>query len=89
MDEGRAIGARDLVLAIFRLAVADYLGLWYGHDDPASARHTKGTLRSDAEEFLLSSWSADLGDLVGIQSTAVWREARRLYLRDEPLMRVA
>ena len=27
-------GARDLILAIFRLAVADYLGLAFSHDGP-------------------------------------------------------
>jgi len=38
MDD-RTETARDLVLAIFRLAVCDYLGLSYGHDGPDRARH--------------------------------------------------
>jgi hypothetical protein len=66
MEDGRAIGARDLILAVFRLAVADYLGVWYGHDEPAPVKRTKGGFRSEAEEFLRSSWGAYLADLVGI-----------------------
>lgn len=42
MEDGRAIGARDLIVAVFRLAVADYLGVWYGHDEPAPVKRTKG-----------------------------------------------
>ena len=38
MDD-RTETARDLVLAIFRLAVCDYLGLSYGHDGPDRSRH--------------------------------------------------
>ena len=56
MEDGRAIGARDLILAVFRLAVADYLGVWYGHDEPAPVKRTKGGFHSEAEEFLRSSW---------------------------------
>jgi hypothetical protein len=82
MEDGRAIGARDLILAVFRLAVADYLGVWYGHDEPAPVKRTKGTFRSPAEEFLLSSWAVYLGDLVGIRADAVWRDTERLYQRD-------
>jgi hypothetical protein len=83
MEEGRAIGARDLILAVFRLAVADYLGVWYGHDEPAPVKRTNGTFRSHAEEFLVSYWAVYLGDLVGIQAKAVWRDTERLRLRDE------
>ena len=38
-----AICARDLVLAVFRLAVADYLGVCYGHDEPGPNKRTKGS----------------------------------------------
>ena len=37
MEDELAIGARDLVLAILRLAVADYLGVCYGHDERTSS----------------------------------------------------
>jgi hypothetical protein len=89
MEDGRAIGARDLILAVFRLAVADYLGVWYGHDEPAPVKRTKGTFRSHAEEFLLSSWAVYLGDLVGIQAKAIWRDTERLHLRDRQMVRAA
>lgn len=89
MVEGRNIGARDLLLAVFRLAVADYLGLWYGHDEPAPAKRTNGALRAEAREFLLSSWASYLGDLVGVQANAIWRDAERLDLSDRENARVA
>jgi len=37
----RIEGARDLILAIFRLAVADYLGLAFSHDGPGPVRRTR------------------------------------------------
>jgi len=55
IEDGRAVGTRDLVVAIFRLAVADYLGVWYGHDAPAPLKHTNGQFRSEAADFLGSS----------------------------------
>ena len=78
MEEGRAIGARDLIIAVFRLAVADYLGVWYGHDEPAPVKSTNGAHRFEAEEFLVGPWAPYLGNLAGIQADAVWREASRL-----------
>lgn len=89
MEEGRAIGARDLILAVFRLAVADYLGVWYGHDEPAPVKRTKGGFHSEAEEFLRSSWAAYLADLVGIQANAIWRDTERLHRRDRQMARAA
>ena len=89
MDEGRTIGARDLVLAVFRLAVADYLGLWYGHDEPAPLKRTKGAARTTAEAFLTSPWAKYLGDLVGIRADALWREAGRLRSQADLLDRAA
>jgi hypothetical protein len=89
MEDGRAIGARDLILAVFRLAVADYLGMWYGHDEPAPVKRTKGGFHSEAEGFLRSSWATYLGDLVGIQANAVWRDTQRLHIRDEQMARAA
>jgi hypothetical protein len=89
MEDGRAIGARDLILAVFRLAVADYLSVWYGHDEPAPVKRTKGGFHSEAEEFLRSSWGAYLADLVGIQAKGIWRDATRLHLRDGQMGRAA
>lgn len=89
MEEGRAIGARDLILAVFRLAVADYLGVWYGHDEPAPVKRTKGGFHSEAEEFLRSSWAAYLADVVGIQANAIWRDTERLHRRDRQMARAA
>ncbi|HCF99154.1 MAG TPA: hypothetical protein DEV93_01255 [Chloroflexi bacterium] len=78
MEDGRVLGAQDLILAVFRLAVADYLGTWYGHDEPAPAKRTNGRFRADAEKFLRGAWAAYLGDLVGLESAAVWRWTHRL-----------
>jgi hypothetical protein len=89
MEDGRAIGTRDLILAVFRLAVADYLGVWYGHDEPALVKRTKGGFHSEAEEFLRSSWAAYLADLVGIQANAIWRDTERLHRRDRQMARAA
>jgi hypothetical protein len=89
MDDGRVIGAQELILAIFRLAVTDYLGVWYGHDKPAPVKRTKRGFHSEAEGFLRSSWAAYLGDLVGIQANAIWRDTERLHLRDRQMARAA
>jgi hypothetical protein len=85
MDDGRAIGARDLILAVFRLAVADYLGVWYGHDEPAPMKRTKGGFRAEADEFLRSPWAAYLADLVGLRAEAIWSDTVRLQLADRQL----
>ena len=89
MEEGRSIGARDLIIAVFRLAVADSLGVWYGHDEPAPVKRTKGGPHAEADEFLRSPWAAYLADLVGIQSKAIWRDAHRLHLADSLADRAA
>ena len=76
MDE-RTETARDLVLAIFRLAVCDYLGLSYGHDGPDRSRHCGRSDRAvEAGFFLTSSWAAHLAELAGFRADLVWREAR-------------
>ena len=74
--DGRDEGGRELILAVFRLAVADYLGRSYNHDGvvPERAGPTRG--RSNAEKFLRSRWADYLADLVGIQPGKVWAEAR-------------
>jgi len=75
----RIEGARDLILAIFRLAVADYLGLAFSHDGPGPVRRTRGApYIEQAGQFLSSAWAAYLADLIGLNGSAIWREARQL-----------
>jgi hypothetical protein len=74
--EGRAEGARHLILAVFRLAVCDYLGLSYGHDAPERSRRVCSPFAAEAGLFLASSWAAHLADLAGFRSQLVWREAQ-------------
>jgi hypothetical protein len=75
----RAEGARDLILAIFRLAVADYLGLAFSHDGLGPVRRTRrAPYAGQARLFLASAWAAYLADLIGLNGSAIWREARQL-----------
>lgn len=76
--EGRSEGARELILAVFRLSVADYLGHSYSHDCDAPVRTAANRFRSDAATFLSSSWAEYLADLGGFAASAVWREVRHL-----------
>ena len=68
--------AQDLVLAIFRLAVCDYLGTSYGHDGPDRQRHVPAAGRDEAATFLQSPWAAFLGDVAGVSAPTVWTIAR-------------
>ena len=75
----RIEGARDLILATFRLAVADYLGLAFSHDGPGTVRRTRrAPYVGQAGLFLASAWAAYLADLIGLDGRAVWREAKKL-----------
>jgi hypothetical protein len=53
--DGRTLGAIDLILAIFRLAVADYLGLAYGHDAVGRPRAVRPRYRAHADQSSASS----------------------------------
>lgn len=80
--DGRAEGARDLVLAIFRLSVCDYLGLSYGHDEPDRPRPCRA--QQDPAEvllFLTGTWAADLAEMAGFPAHLVWSEARLIKKR--------
>jgi hypothetical protein len=79
--EGRTEGARELILAVFRLGVADYLGHSYSHDGDAPVRNFGHWRASEAAIFLTGAWAACLGDLIGLDAGVIWREAR---LRGEP-----
>jgi hypothetical protein len=89
MVEGLAICARDLVLAIFRLAVADHQGICYGHDEPGPKKRTKGNSQADAADFLVSPWAAHLADLAGFSVHTVWKETQRRRLQEVELDRAA
>lgn len=81
MEDGLAIGARDLVLAILRLAVADYLGVCYGHEEPAPYKRRNRGFQFEGAEFLRSPWAAHLADLAGVSVHIVWKEAKRQRAR--------
>jgi hypothetical protein len=68
-------GATDLVVAIFRLATADYLGREYGHDEVGRPRAVQPHHRADAEAFLCGPWAACLGDWINLSSTSVFGRA--------------
>ena len=74
--------AQTLIQALFRLAVCDYIGIAYGHDEPGPDKWTKlnPTLQSDAERFLTGEWAAHLGDLAGLTTGVIWMQAQRNLL---------
>ena len=73
----RAEAVRDLVLAVIRLAVCDYVGIAYGHDGPIPHKMTKSrAYGADAERFLTGSWAAYLADQVGLRADVLWQQAR-------------
>jgi hypothetical protein len=76
--EGRIEGARDLVLAVFRIAVCDYLGRSYGHDQPASRRCVRRCSAAEAAIFLTSAWAGHLAEMAGFRAELVWRAARAM-----------
>jgi hypothetical protein len=76
--DGQIEGARDLILAVFRLAVADFLGASYNHDGSGPTRRVKLRFRADADAFLRSQWGAWLGDRIGVRASAICAEAERL-----------
>ena len=89
MEDGLAICSRDLVLAVFRLAVADYLGVCYGHDGPGPYKRIHGTFQFEGAQFLQSPWAAHLADLAGVSVHVVWKEAQRQRGRDVEASRAA
>jgi hypothetical protein len=74
--DGLTEGARDLVLAIFRMAVADYLALAYGHDGPGRPRRVRPRHRADAELFLQGPWASCLGEWINLPARSIWAQAR-------------
>jgi len=76
--DGRCEGSIELIVAVFRLAIADFLGHSYSHDGSAPIRRATTRYRSEATIFLTSPWAAYLADQIGLQASAIWREARRV-----------
>jgi len=76
--DGRCEGSIELIVAVFRLAIADYLGHSYSHDGCAPIRRATSRNRSEATMFLTSPFAAYLADQIGLNASAIWREARRL-----------
>ena len=75
---GRSEGSMELLVALFRLAVADFLGHSYSHDGCGAIRSITSRHRTDASAFLSGPWAAYLADVIGLDGAAIWREARRL-----------
>jgi len=76
--DGRATCARDLVLAIFRLAVADHLGICYGHDGPIPRKLVrKHDSAAEAATFLAGPWAAHLADLAGFRLRTLQRHLNK------------
>jgi hypothetical protein len=70
-------GAQGLVLAIFRLAVADYLGLVDGSDGRVRRRGMDLRRRAEAAAFMAGPHAERLAGLIGLSADAIWAEARR------------
>jgi len=71
-------GCIELIAAVFRLAVADYVGQSYSHDGCAPTRKASQRHRADASTFLTGAWARYLADQVGLEAGAIWRDAKRL-----------
>ena len=85
--DGRTEGAVDLITSIFRLAVADYVGWSYAHDGCAPTRGVRPQHRAGAIDFLTGPWAKYYADLVGLDGSAIWREARRLAESNRPALK--
>jgi hypothetical protein len=72
LEDGLTIGARDLVLSIVRLAVADYLGVCFGHDEPGPYKRMHGNFQFEGAEFLRSSLGCAPGGSLAVSAHVVW-----------------
>ncbi len=91
MNGDLTTAARELVLAVFRLAFADYVGVAHGHDEPGRDRYRRinPDVQAEAAKFLTSPWASHLGDLAGFPARTVWKEAQQHHLQDNGLRRAA
>ena len=74
---------RDLIAGVFRLALCDYVGMAYSHDEPGPVKYIQinRELQLGAERFLTSAWAAHLGDQAGLTAKEVWRRAQLELIR--------
>ena len=74
---------RDLIAGVFRLALCDYVGMAYSHDEPGLVKYIQlnREFQSGAERFLTSAWAAHLGDQAGFSAKEVWRRAQLVLVR--------
>lgn len=77
MVDPRSLGAQEMIVAVFRLAVCDIRGMAYGHDGPGRPRSVQSRHRRDASSFIASPWAAELADMAGIPIAEVRRRLRR------------
>lgn len=63
----------------FRLAISDYLGLSYSHEGVAPLRTVRcSRYKSDALVFLSGPWAKYFSDLLGLEASAILRQAKFL-----------
>jgi hypothetical protein len=74
--------SQELVVAVFRLAVADTLAMAYGHDGPTRYRRVTASHSREAASFLASRWADHLADLSGFGADSVRQELARLAPTD-------
>ena len=74
---------QDLIAGVFRLALCDYVGMAYSHDEPGLVKYIQinRELQLGAERFLMSAWAAHLGDQAGFSAKEVWRRAQLELVR--------
>ena len=71
--------ARDLILAIFRLAILDLQGLPYAGDGEPDGLGRPSRLHADsARAFLEGRYAGELAELIGLSGTEIARQASRL-----------
>lgn len=74
-------GCQLLVVAIFRLAVCDLIGVSYNHEATRSRRIRRRDDSQEALLFLRSHWARELGELACIPVDEVVANSLRLSRR--------
>lgn len=77
MSDPRSLGAQEMIVAVFRLAVCDIRGMAYGHDGPGRPRSVRSRHCREASDFIASPWATELADMAGIPIAEVRRRLRR------------
>jgi hypothetical protein len=71
------LGAQELVVAAFRMAVADATGVSFVHESTGSRKRCFSPHAAEAREFLYSAWAQYLADLADIPLTEIRLRLRR------------